>query len=136
MASMDTSGLDELVNQMRRLGQDVGPVADEMLNTAAGIIQDQWKATAKRYGHVDTGAMVDSVDSPVKGNARAMYRDIYPQGTDAKGVRNAEKAFILHYGKHNMPGTYWVDDAEDKAVPEAIAACQEIWDRFLASEGG
>jgi hypothetical protein len=136
MASMDTSGLDELVNQMRRLGQDVGPVADEMLNTAAGIIRDQWKATAQRYGHVDTGAMVDSVDFPVKGNARAMYRDIYPQGTDAKGVRNAEKAFILHYGKHNMPGTYWVDDAEDKAGPEAIAACQEIWDRFLASEGG
>ena len=136
MASIDTVGLDELVNQMRRLGQDVGPVADEMLNTAAGIIRDQWKATAKRYGHVDTGAMVDSVDFPVKGNARALYRDIYPQGTDEKGVRNAEKAFILHYGKHNMPGTYWVDDAEDKAGPEAIAACQEIWDRFLASEGG
>ena len=136
MASIDTVGLDELVNQMRRLGQDVGPVADEMLDTAAGIIRDQWKATAAQYGHVDTGAMVDSVDFPVKGNARAMYRDIYPQGKDAKGVRNAEKAFILHYGKHNMPGTYWVDDAEDKAGPEAIAACQEIWDRFLASEGG
>ena len=136
MASMDTSGLDDLINQMRRLGQDVGPVADEMLDAAAGIVRDQWKSTAKQYGHVDTGAMVDSVDFPVKGSARALYRDIYPQGKDAKGVRNAEKAFILHYGKHNMPGTYWVDDAEDKAGPEAIAACQAIWDRFLAKEGG
>lgn len=136
MAQMNTSGLDELVNQMRRLGQDTGPVTEEMLDTAAGIIRDQWKETAKSYGHVNTGAMVESVDFPVKGNARAMYRDIYPQGKDAKGVRNAEKAFILHYGKHNMPGTYWVDDAETKAGPEAVAACQDIWNRFLESAGG
>ena len=136
MAKMDTSGLDELIREMQRLGQDEGPVVDEMLDTAAGIIREQWRETAKRHGHVDTGAMVDSVDFPVKGNARALYRDIYPQGVDAKGVRNAEKAFILHYGKHNLPGTYWVDEAEDKAGPEAIEACQEIWDRFLAREGG
>ena len=136
MARMDTSGLDELINEMRRLGQDSGPVVDEMLDTAAGIIRDQWRETAKEHGHVDTGAMIDSVDFPVKGNARAMYRDIYPQGKDAKGVSNAEKAFILHYGKHNMPGDYWVDEAETKAGPEAIAACQAIWDRFLKSGGG
>ena len=136
MAKMDTSGLDELIREMQRLGQDEGPVVDEMLDTAAGIIREQWRETAKRHGHVDTGAMVDSVDFTVKGNARALYRDIYPQGVDAKGVRNAEKAFILHYGKHNMPGTYWVDEAEDNAGPEAIEACQEIWDRFLAREGG
>ena len=136
MARLDTSGLDDLINEMRRLGQDDGPVVDEMLDTAAGIIREQWKETARERGHVDTGAMIDSVDFPVKGNARALYRDIYPQGTDAKGVRNAEKAFILHYGKRNMPGDYWVDDAEIKAGPEAIEACQAIWDRFLKSGGG
>ena len=136
MARLNTSGLDDLINEMRRLGQDSGPVVDEMLDAAAGIIRDQWKETAKEHGHIDTGAMIESVDFPVKGNARAMYRDIYPQGTDAKGVSNAEKAFILHYGKHNMPGSYWVDDAELKAGPEAVRTCQEIWDRFLKSEGG
>lgn len=136
MARIDTAGLDDLVRQMQRMGQDSGPVADEMLDAAAAIIRDQWRETAKEHGHVDTGAMIDSVDFPVKGNARALYRDIYPQGTDAKGVRNAEKAFILHYGKHNMPGDYWVDDAEMKAGPEAIKACQAIWDRFLQKESG
>ena len=136
MARMDTSGLDDLVNEMRRLGQDIGPVADEMLDAAAAVIRDQWKAVATEHGHVDTGAMIDSVDFPVKGNVRAMYRDIYPQGTDAKGVKNAEKAFILHYGKHNMPGDYWVDEAEQKAGPEAVRVCQAIWDRFLKSGGG
>ena len=136
MALFDTSGLDDLISEMQRLGQDVGPVADEMLDAAAGIIRDHWKETASEHGHIDTGAMINSIDFPVKGNARVMYRDIYPQGKDAKGVSNAEKAFILHYGKHNMPGSYWVDDAETKAGPEAIEACQAIWDRFLQSGGG
>ena len=133
MARFDTSGLDDLIREMTRMGQDVGPVVDEMLDTAAGIIRDQWKETATAHGYIDTGAMVESVDFTVKGNARALYRDIYPQGKDAKGVSNAEKAFILHYGKHNMPGSYWVDEAETKAGPEAVKACQEIWDRFLGS---
>lgn len=135
MARFDTTGLDDLISQMQKMGEAVGPVADEMLDTAAGIIRDQWKSTAKAHGYEDTGAMIRSVDFTVKGSAQALYRDVYPQGKDSKGVSNAEKAFILHYGKKNMPGSYWVDEAETKAGPDAIEACQEIWDRFLASQG-
>lgn len=136
MARIETIGLDELVNQMRRMGQDEGPVVDEMLDAAAEIVRESWRDSGQAHGHVDTGAMLASVDFTVKGGARALYRDIYPQGSDAKGVSNAEKAFILHYGKHNIPGSYWVDEAEMKAGPEAIGACQAIWDRFLASGSG
>lgn len=136
MAGFSCEGLDELISQMRKMGQMNGPVVAEMLDTAAEIVRESWKEAAERNGHVDTGAMVESVDFPVKGDARALYRDIYPQGKDAKGVSNAEKAFILHYGKSSMAGTYWVDEAEQKAGPAVIAACQEIWDRFLQSGGG
>ena len=135
MAGIDTAGLDEMIREMQRLGQAEGPVADEMLDTAAGIIRDRWKESAAEHGHVDTGEMIDSVNFAATGSARMLTRDIYPQGTDSKGVRNATKAYILHYGKHNMPGSYWVDEAEMKAGPEAIAACQEIWDRFLSGSG-
>ena len=136
MASFACEGLDELVNEMRKMGQMQGPVVAEMLDAAAEIVRESWQESARAHGHVDTGAMINSIDFPVKGDARALYRDIYPQGTDAKGVRNAEKAFILHYGKSSKAGTYWVDEAETKAGPSAIAACQEIWDRFLQSGGG
>lgn len=136
MASFACEGLDALVTQMRKLGQLNGPVVAEMLDAAAEIVREGWQEAAERNGHVDTGAMISSIDFPVKGDARALYRDIYPQGNDAKGVSNAEKAFILHYGKSSKAGTYWVDEAEMKAGPKAIAACQEIWDRFLQSGGG
>ena len=116
MASFECQGLDEMINQMRKLGQLDGPIVAEMLDTAAEIIRDGWIDSAERHGHVDTGAMVNSIDFPVKGDARALYRDIYPQGNDAKGVSN-------------------VDEAERKAGPAAIAACQSIWDSFLASGG-
>lgn len=136
MAGFACDGLDALVNEMRKLGQLDGPIVGEMLDTAAEIVREGWKESAESHGHVDTDAMVSSIDFPVKGDARALYRDIYPQGNDSKGVSNAEKAFILQYGKSSKAGTYWVDDAEMKAGPAAIAACQEIWDRFLQSGGG
>jgi len=137
MARLDTDGLDALVEQMRRLGQDEGPIADEMVRTAAAIIQDEWKKTAEARGHRETGAMINSIgfDGEPVHLANVVYQDIYPRGRDARGVRNAEKAFILHYGRANAPGDYWVDEAEQKAKPAVEAACEEIWNRFLASAG-
>jgi hypothetical protein len=143
MAKLDTTGLDDLVRQMEKLGQLRGPVVAEMLDTAAEIVKESWKEAAREHGYGapgstgrGTGEMIDSIDFPVKGDARALYRDIYPQGSDSKGVSNATKAFVLHYGRSNMAGSYWVDDAEMNATPKAIEACQEIWDRFLQSGGG
>jgi len=136
MARFECQGLDNLVDQMRRMGQDSGPVAVEMVEAVSEMIRDEWRESATAHGHVDTGAMVESVGYGVPVNAgNLIYNDIYPQGTDGKGVRNATKAFVLHYGKHNMPGSYWVDEAETHAGPRALSICQAIWDSFLASRG-
>lgn len=137
MARMDMTGFDKLVNAMRRMGQDSGPVAEEMVNASVEIIKETWVESAQAHGHVDTGDMIGSIGYGRPVNAgNLIYCDVYPQGNDSKGVRNATKAFILHYGKHNMPASYWVDDAELKAGPQCFAVCQEIWDRFLQSGGG
>ena len=138
MARFDTRGLDDLINQMQRMKQDEGPVAEEMVNAAVEVIKDEWKKSAEAHGHRDTGAMIESVGIG-KGPVRAggiVYRDVYPQGKDAKGTRNAEKAFILNYGCQRFPGSYWVDDADDNSAAPVQAACETIWDRFLKSEGG
>ena len=135
MARFDTSGLDDLISEMTRMGQDVGPVAEEMVDAAVDVIRDAWKESARKHGHEDTGAMIESIGLG-PGPKRAgdiIYRDVYPQGKDAKGVRNAEKAFILNYGKHNMPASYWVDEADEKSADAVQRVCQEIWDRVLGS---
>lgn len=137
MARFDTGGLDELIQQMQRMGQDEGPVAEEMVNAAVEAIRDEWKKSAQSHGHHDTGEMIESIGigpGPVRAGS-ILYRDVYPQGVDSKGVRNATKAFVLNYGKHNMPASHWVDDAEDKCAAPVQAACQAIWDRFLSGGG-
>lgn len=137
MAKLDFSGLDSLVMEMQRKGELVGPVAEEMVNEGVKVIQNEWKLAAGRHGHIKTGAMVESIKpGPIHGlGGRAVFRDVYPHGKDSRGVRNAEKAFILHYGRANAPGDYWVDEAEQNAEPAVQTVCEEIWERFIASSG-
>lgn len=141
MARFDTSGIDDLIQEMTRMGQQVGPVAEQMVDAAADAIRDSWQEVAgQRFGKDPraTGQMAASVgfDGGPKRAGQILYKDVYPQGSDSKGVRNAEKAFILHYGRSNYPATYWVDEADDKSAEPVQTALETIWDRFLETGGG
>ncbi|NLD52892.1 MAG: hypothetical protein GX650_08330 [Clostridiales bacterium] len=153
MARFNTEGLQPLLEDMRRLDQLSGPTADKMLLAGAEEVKQAWKQEAARRRFRDTRAMINSIGFP-----RAVTRasdiasiDIYPQGEDTKGrkrgVRNAEKAFILHYGTDasgartsrkdkkmggkGIPRTLWVDAADKAAGPRVIAVYTRIWDEFL-----
>jgi hypothetical protein len=93
------------------------------------IIAKDGKGFQTKRGYIDTGDMLASVaraDKSPKGTA-----EIYPQGTDSKGVRNAEKAFILHYGTSSVQGSRFVDDIEDKAAPEIYVAMGNVMDEYI-----
>ena len=133
MARFDTSGLDDLILQMRAMGQDCGPVAEEMVNASVEVIKEAWKTSAQLHGHIDTGAMINSIGlgpGPVRAGA-IIYRDVYPQGNDGKGVRNATKAFVLNYGRSNMAGSHWVDEADDHSAEPVQTVCESIWNNFI-----
>ena len=133
MARFDTTGLDKMISEMQRMGQDTGAVAEAMVNAAVIEIRDAWRESAEEHELRDTGAMIESIGFPlpVQNAGGVLYRDVYPQGTDAKGVRNAEKAFVLHYGTSRKPGTYWVDDADDKSGPKVQERLEAMWGEFL-----
>ena len=148
MARFDTSGLDDLIREMRRMGQDSGAVAEAMVNAAVIEIRDAWRESAEEHGLRDTGAMIESIgfNGPVKSIGDALYQDVYPQGKDDKGVRNVEKAFLLHYGTGSAVGrvrakdhrstgglkaTYWVDDADEKSGQRVQRRLEEMWGEFL-----
>lgn len=135
MARFNTSGLDQLISDMQRMGQETGPVAEAMVQAAAAEIRDAWRESAEAHGHRDTGAMIDSIGFP-RTPQRAgdiLFQDVYPQGKDGKGVRNAEKAFILHYGTSRKKGSYWVDDADKNAGPKVQERLEQIWGEWLDS---
>ena len=132
MARFNTEGIDDIINEMYRLGEGIGPVADEMCTAAAEEIRDAWKRTAEKHGFRANGDMIDSigfVNAPTRASD-VKAKDIYPIGVDRKGVRNAEKAFLLHYGTSRIKAKYWVDEADDASAEPVEARIQEIWDRF------
>ena len=133
MARFVTTGLDDLIRDMQKMGQDSGKVAESMVDAAAEVIRGEWKASAEGHDLIDTGAMINSIGTPgpVKRIGGIFSQTISPQGKDSKGVRNAEKAFILNYGTSRIPATYWVDEAETAAGPKVQKRLEDIWDEFL-----
>ena len=149
MARFEVEGLDVLLDEMKRYDQLSGPTADKMLLAGAEEVKQAWKGEAERRLFKDTKAMIDSIGFPraVKRASDILSIDIYPQGKDARGVRNAEKAFILHWGTSSnstskrkrkkkfsgpgIPRTRWVDDADRASGPRVMEAYTHIWDAFL-----
>lgn len=134
MANLTMSGLDDLIDDMRRLGEESGPMAEAMVDAAVVEIREAWRETAEDYDLHASGEMIESIGFP-KGTVKTgamLYRDVYPQGKDTvTGVRNAEKAFLQHYGYKEKDGNYWVDEAEDRARLRIEKRLPEMWGEFL-----
>ena len=149
MARFEVDGLENLFREMEYYDRMSGPTADKMLIAGAEEVKKAWKEEAQRRGFKDSGAMINKTGFP-----RAVTRasdiaaiDIYPQGKDKRGKRNAEKAFILHWGTTSaaaqkrrkkkkftgpgIPRTLWVDDADKAAGPKVLEVYTRIWDEFL-----
>lgn len=134
MAQFSTDGIDQIAAEMAWMGEAAGEVADEMLLAGAEEVKRAWKETAERHGYRETGDMIESIraDKAPKSDANDVRRiSVYPRGEDRKGVRNAEKAYVLHYGTSKIHGSHWVDEADQDAGPMVQDVFEKIWDRHL-----
>lgn len=136
MARFDVSGLDETIEDMKRLGQMTGRTADAMLMAGAEEVRKAWRQSAEEHRHRDTGDMIASIGfarTPKDvGSIRTI--DIYPQGKDKRNIRNAEKAFILHYGTTKIRGSRWIDDADKISEQMVVPAMIRVWEQFLQNQ--
>ena len=133
MARFEMEGFDELLADMKRQGELVGEVADRMLMAGAEEVKKAWRQSAERVPHRVSGDLINSIDYTRKPKTAGDIRtiDIYPQGKDRKGVRNAEKAFILNYGTKTRTASHWVDDADRASGEPVMQAMTEIWEKHL-----
>lgn len=133
MARFEVEGMDEIIRQMKSMQQLTGKVAEAMLMAGAKEVQEAWRESAEKHQHRDTGQLIESIGYPRKPKAASdlLSIDIYPQGKNDRGIRNAEVAFVLHYGTRKMPGSGWVDDADAISGPRVTSAMQRIWTAYL-----
>lgn len=136
MARFDVSGLDETIEEMKRLGQMTGQTADAMLMAGAEEVRKAWRQSAEEHRHRDTGDMIASIGFARKPKEIGSIRtiDIYPQGKDKRNIRNAEKAFILHYGTTKIRGSRWIDDADKISEQTVVPAMIRVWEKFLQNQ--
>jgi len=148
MARFSTTGMTEIIEQMDKMGQTTGELAEKILFAGAEQIKQCWKKAAKMHGHIDTGQMFESIGYPKKPkkNSDILSIDIYPQGKERDtiskkdghiipGTREAEKAFVLHYGTSKRPGSHWVDTADDLSGPAVEKESQRILDEWMGENG-
>jgi hypothetical protein len=150
VASFTIYGMDETVAELKRMNELTGPMAKEMVEEGGEAIADSWRRVIVERGHVDTGAMRDNVragEAVVKSGV--MTGEIYPRGKDRHGVRNAEKAFLLHYGwkagkaargkkgtkatgrKGSYRGDRFVDVVEDECEATVGYVMENVMNRYI-----
>ena len=132
MAKLRVDGLNAVVDEMKRMGALTGPVADDMLKRGARELETGWRSAIDRYRHIDSEEMRKSVGmTRIKTSGETgKSTDVYPLGNDGKRT-NAEKAFVLHYGRSNMTGTHFVDKAIVEGEPKTYEAMEARWDSFM-----
>ena len=129
-------GFDELLADLKQHGDLISTAAPDMLQAGAAVVADAWRDAIRAHDLIDTGDMIDSVGpSDLVNTSSEKKIAVYPQGRDRKGIRNAEKAFINHYGASRRKATHFVDDAETKAEWHAVDAMAAVWFDKLESEG-
>ncbi len=135
MAKCSMSGFDELAADLKKLEQlDNDELVGEMLDAGAEIVVREWKNGIQKTIKTkrSKGELLESIGTGkgIEKIGGVSAKTIYPIGKDSKGVRNAEKAFILHYGKSGQTPTFFVDDVEAAAEDEAVEAMSDVFNNF------
>jgi HK97 gp10 family phage protein len=135
MASMNVSGLDELMRKMEKLSnrRNVEEIAKKAVEAAQPLNEASMRSAlaSVEHGPYATGSVSGSISStPAKINAYGAYAVARPTGHDAKGVRNGAKAAFLQYGTSKLPARPW----RERAVSGAEAACVKTMEEVIKSE--
>lgn len=146
MAFVKITGFSAEIEALKRAGNDTGELVKDMLLAGGDTAKKIWKDVITERGHVDTGDMRDSVGAKFI-SYRNGSAEVYPLeksstpskrhgggGKKRKPIRNAEKAFILHYGRSNLLGDLFVDEIEDRIIDKGFDAMNEVYEKFLEKE--
>ncbi|MGX8701519.1 HK97-gp10 family putative phage morphogenesis protein [Caproiciproducens sp.] len=130
MADFNTVGIDDVINDMMHHQQAAEEAIPEMLKAGAEILVKAQKTEAQAMKIRDTGDFINSIKPTniKKDKDDNSYVDVYPQGKDHKGTRNADKGFIAEYGTSKIPARPWMRTANEKCSDEITETEKEIWD--------
>jgi HK97 gp10 family phage protein len=128
MARFNQFGIEDLIGSFENLANIPDGVLDEMLNAGADVIAEKQKAVGRRMGVHLTGVTLESIKKhPKIGTTKdGRYIDIYPDGKNADGNRNAEVAFINEFGKRGQDARPFMETANEESAGETTEAAAKV----------
>lgn len=142
MAKFNTVGLEDVERQFLQMGETATKAVPLMLDAGAEVVVQAQQTEAKRLNisGKSRGALVKSIKADkTKGTGATRYKEVYPHGVDRshtkKGVRNAEKGFVLEYGRSNMPARPWMAAANEKCADQVVEAQLKVWEDMNNGSG-
>lgn len=132
-------GLDGLLLSLEEIMDLPDAVAREMLGAEAEIVEEAQRRTGEAMGVHRTGATLDAIGHTgmKRGPDGTRSLSVSLRGTNAKGVRNAEVAFLNEYGVpgRGIPARPFIRTANEQAADSAVNAAAEVYDEFLKGKG-
>ncbi len=134
MAKMRVSGAElELKENLSR------DMIRRMVEAGGKVADDRMKAATRAHMHVRTGDMLEAIKpTPYREWFGGGATEVYPQGDDRKGVRNATKAYVINYGRGRRKRNGKMGDKfitnDEKATEEAVRQAMEAENGRLIEE--
>lgn len=139
MARISVNGFELVEDQLSRMGR---PMIRKIVEAGADAAAKRMAENTEKRRHVRTGDMMNSIGP---NEYREWFgggsMDVYPQGDDRYGIRNATKAYVINYGKGrkttkrgkaNRTGDKFITGDESKAEEIVVQAMQAESDRLIA----
>lgn len=101
-------------------------VEESMLRAGGEEIAKAWKNQINVYDFKDKKSMFKNVRYKITKRGGNLRASITSEGKDERGIRNASKAFMLHYGTSRIKASHWINDAEEEGAPNAHSAMAAI----------
>lgn len=146
MATMKVSGFEIMDERLNRMGRSM---IRKIVEAGAGAAEKRMIEDTKERRHVRNSDMLDAIGmNEYRETLGGGSVDVYPQGDDREGVRNATKAYVINYGRGQRPwrkrpkgvkrdkirnrtGDKFITGNEKKTEAAVAAAMQAESDRLM-----
>lgn len=151
MAKFAFNGVDALEASFEQLSQLSRDEKLSILLPSGQLLLERQKEKIRTLFKRRTGDLEDSLTLSTKEGEESPVVTIYPTGKHRNsftGKRmkkgrpsgkysgtNAEVAYILNYGSPRIAATHWLENANEEAEADVIAAQQEAFNELLEKKG-
>lgn len=151
MGKFSFNGVDELSASFEQLAQLSDEDKMSVIMPAAKLLVERQREMIQRLFKQRTGDLADSLTIQEKSGEDGAYAHIYLKGKHRgsstgkrKGKRrsngrysgtNAEVGYILEVGSPRIAARHWMENANEEAEDEVVAAQQAAWDDLITQKG-